>query len=214
LNRILVFISVFSSILPFIAGLRVLKKIDRNFDLIIFLFGVVFVLELSSTAMALTGLNNIWIGNSFRLIELFTYTYVFSAWIGTRAIQLQRNVLSALFLVFFLYTTIFVFKSIFVFNTYAHAVEALILVYFAGLLLFHTSGHTQLDLFRDPRFWFGSAVLFFFSVNLLVFGMAQYILQIDTTEFRQIWVIHSVSNVFFNLLCTVGFLCSWRARTL
>lgn len=84
-------------------------------------------------------------------------------------------------------------------------------VLFIGLALLYFYQLLQqqpvLALERQPLFWLNAGVLLYFSVNLFVFLLQNWLLQLPAADAVAVWSIHSVVNILANFFYTLGLLC-------
>jgi hypothetical protein len=64
---------------------------------------------------------------------------------------------------------------------------------------------------KSPIFWINSALIIYFSGSVFLFIFSEYLVENDPNAFLQIWGLHSIFNITFNVLLTVGFIHSKRA---
>lgn len=67
------------------------------------------------------------------------------------------------------------------------------------------------NLSRNPIFWINTALILYFSGSIFLFIFSEYLVQNDPNAFLQIWGLHSVFNIAFNVLLTIGFIHSKKA---
>jgi hypothetical protein len=199
-------ISGFSIALPLAIGLIKLKSLGREFGLVFVFIIISFAVEIITDIMSINRHNNLWLGNIFFLLECFFWSVIIRRWLETRKIRLFILIFLAAYLVFWGFTTFFVL-DFYKFNSYARAIESFVFVFLSCFLLIAVSTDTTQVIFKNPKFWFGSALLIYFSVNLIVFGTVNYISSNQGQLMNNTWMIHSVTNIFANLLFGVGFLC-------
>lgn len=80
----------------------------------------------------------------------------------------------------------------------------LALVYFYQLL--HQPVATAIE--QNPLFWVNAGVLVYFSGNLFLFMLQEWLSRNPPVQHVNYWAIHSVANILANLLYTVGLLCT------
>lgn len=84
-------------------------------------------------------------------------------------------------------------------------------VLFIGLALLYFYQFLQqqpvLPLKKQPLFWLNAGVLLYFSANLFVFLLQNWLTHLPATEAVAVWSIHSVVNILANSLYAVGLLC-------
>jgi hypothetical protein len=198
-------ISGFSILLPLTLGLVKLKSLEKEYVLPFVLVCVSFLVEIVADILSINKLNNLWLGNIFFLTECFLWCLILRQWLQSRKLRAFIFIFLAVYLVVWTFTTFFVL-DFYKFNSYARTLESFVFVFLSCFLMMAISTDTSQPLFRNPKFWFGSALLIYFSVNLIVFGTVNYMLT-QRTLMDNTWMIHSFTNIFANLLFAVGFLC-------
>lgn len=139
----------------------------------------------------------------FSIFWLFYYRFfkVFYSPFGMK-------VLLVIFLLFAILNAIFL-QKIDTFNTYARGFESLIMI--ALSLMAFNKIIVELDTrypTSQPVFWVNSAVLFYFSGNLVVFVMSNYISG-DNNLLLVSWGIHAILMAILNSFIAIGL---WQTR--
>ena len=198
-------ISGFSILLPLTLGLIKLKFLDKEYILLFILVCVSFIVEIVADILSINTRNNLWLGNIFFLVEGFLWSLILRQWLESKKLRAFIFIFLVVYLMLWIFTTFYVL-NFYKFNNYARSLESLIFVFLSCFLMMAISTDTSQIIFKNPKFWFGSALLIYFSVNLIVFGTVNYMATqralVDNT-----WMIHSFTNIFANLLFAVGFLC-------
>lgn len=198
-------ISGFSILLPLLAGLGKIKSLEKEYTLLFVLVAVSFAVEIVADALGLYHRNNLWLGNIFYLVECFFLSIIIARWLHSKKLRQFIIIFLAAYLPVWVFTTFFAL-DFYTFNHYARTIESFAFVFFSCFLLMAVSTDTSQVIFKNPKFWFGSALLIYFSVNLIVFGTFNYMSSVHGNA----WPIHSVTNIFANLLLAIGFLCTRR----
>lgn len=60
---------------------------------------------------------------------------------------------------------------------------------------------------HTPLFWVNAGVLVYFSGNLFLFMLQEWLSRTPQLHLQNYWVIHSVANIVANLLYAIGLLC-------
>ena len=202
--------SAFSSLLPAISGAAVYRSVGKVVRSIFIYFILFSCTEIVSLFLAREHENNLWLENIFIIAELVFYAKIIGVWLESKNINRVINILLLLWILTWVFTSAVLLKSIFVFNVYTHCFESMILISLAGMLLLKISSEFAGNLFLDTRFWVCSAILIFYSVNIVIFGLGKFILSVSFDNMGEVWVIHSVTNIFSNILFSIGFLCNLK----
>ena len=199
------FFSAASILLPLAGGILRFRSLSNDLKWLFLFFLVSAVTEFVAHILKMNSVNNLWLGNIFFLLECFFWSIIITWWLDSKKVRLFISVFLPAFLIFWAFTTFFVL-DFFVFNNYARTIESFAFVFLSCFLLIAVSTDTSEVIFKNPKFWFGSALLIYFSVNLIVFGTVNYILSNHGQLMDNTWMIHSVTNIFANLLFAIGFL--------
>lgn len=199
-------------ILLFFLGLFKLKSLGKDYVLLFVFVTISAAVEIASALLSMKGINNLWMGNIFFLVECFFLGIIIWQWLESKKLRIFIFVFLVTFLPVWVFTTFFVL-DFYKFNNYARAIESIVFVFLACFLLIAVSTDASQAIYKNPKFWFGSGLLIYFSVNLVVFGTVNYILLNREHLMDNTWVIHSVTNIFANLLFATGFLCIKRKAT-
>ncbi|UYZ62108.1 hypothetical protein [Hymenobacter weizhouensis] len=85
----------------------------------------------------------------------------------------------------------------------------LALVYFYQLL----QEPAEVPIEKQPLFWINAGVLLYFSGNLFLFMLQNWLNRMPQPNYNSYWAIHSVVNILANLLYAVGLLCKPQRLT-
>lgn len=61
---------------------------------------------------------------------------------------------------------------------------------------------------HNPLFWVNAGVLVYFSGNLFLFMLQEWLSRVAPLQHANYWAIHSVANIVANLLYAAGLLCA------
>jgi len=88
--------------------------------------------------------------------------------------------------------------------------KALLLIFLSGFALIRVSEEVEPMIFRNSKFWFLTASLLYFSGSLLVFCLENQIIKSNMSN--QFWAIHSLCNIFTNILFSISLLCNSKHK--
>lgn len=173
---------------------------------------VLFVLLLLS--LALDGISlylleqkmhNRWILNSYTIVEYFVYCSFFLMVLQTTNIRK-----------FFLIGYIAVGSILFYFtlkdfwthiNDITMGIESIVMIFSSAAYFYIMLRQLKYDSpFSNPFFWLNSAILIYFSGSFFVFIFIDY--RVPNMSW-DLWNIHSIVRIIFNLLLVIGF---WKTR--
>ena len=98
------------------------------------------------------------------------------------------------------------------FNASSRSVASLILVAASAFTLLELNKESFGSMFRQPRFWVGSAALLYFASTLVLFALSNVLLGWSVRRALMGYAFHAIMNVITNLIYAGGFLCQFQAQ--
>ena len=196
----LYYLSFVSGLMPFILGLILFRKLNPALKSLLLLFGIGLLIEVLGYYLYFFAKiqNNIWLYHFYTLIEYSLLIAVFSYWQKNFKLKRMLRISIPGFAVLWIGAKFF-FESFDQPDSYTTSLECVLLVGISFRTLYVVNQEHMKALFREPRFWVSSAVLIYFSSNLLTFALPNLAVN---------WGFHhAVVNVTSNLLYAGGFLC-------
>lgn len=198
LPEILIYLSILSPIGPIIL-LLILK--GKRTTAIHILTGVVLISFLSDIIcfiLAKNRLNNSVIVNTYFIIQFFLLLYFYHCQIRNKKIIYITVIV---FIFFFVTNTIFV-QPFNTFQNWLHVAGGLIFIcYSTGYYISVSRSVPPMDPFHSSPFWINTAVFYYFSFNLFLFIVTNYVFtQLPKEEIRVFWTFHNFNNIIKNLL--------------
>ena len=205
LANIMNYLSIFSGLLPVIAAFYNYKYLDRVLRVIAIFFIISTFFDFLLFVTPLLGVKN----NS-PFIHLFMVIYVaFFGWIyyNSQQIPLLKKItviLSILALIAIGYnaldgSNLMSFPTV-SYTSLSVVFNILSLLYFYQLL--NGTAFTHIE--KQAMFWFNSAVLFYFGINIFLFMLFE---RIVSHHGGDLWLIHDITNIIANILYSVALLC-------
>ncbi|MFT6923963.1 MAG: hypothetical protein ACJA1C_002983 [Crocinitomicaceae bacterium] len=194
-------------LIPVIIGLVKFNKAGLAERSIVYLVVLALVAELISSALWRVEMNNLFISHILTPIELFLLLSYYGRQFGSRFRLLVLGV-ACLFVIFAI-IDMTVLHSPFKMNALAKTVECIILIVLSLVVWGKTMIALQSNTLNStPLFWINSAVLIYFSANILLFIFSLKIL--NTGELAiWIWKIHFVFMTIYYLLISIGL---WKIK--
>lgn len=200
---ILLFLSRFSVLIPFLFLLRAnpafTGKILRGISV---LLAIAAVSDLICYVMLKKGLSNIAVINSYFIIQFYVLSYIYSLYLKNKTVLIIALVTYTGFTIF---NTVFI-QSFSEMQSWSDGLQSLL---FIALSI---SCHLQLH--KNPPaderlssliLWFNLGVLFYFSLNLYLFMVSNYIFNNESVENSIIsWSFHNLFNIVKNVLFAIG----------
>ncbi len=184
------------SLIPIAVGLVKLRRLDREQRLLLVLCGIVLLTEIISKVL-IYGFktSNMVVGNVYFIIELFLLFMIF------RGVFLKAKILSTIKLYVILLTGMTLLYNTFVIGWFSlnmifRVIESFTIILFALGYYFFTLNDVKVEkLERDSMFWISTAVLIYFSGNLFLFVVNNYLVANQSSKlYYSLWaIIHSTT---------------------
>jgi hypothetical protein len=205
LGNILNYLSLFSGLIPVMAGLYNYKNLDKVLKI-----AAIFFIISSFSDILLFIIPKFGVKNNSPFLHLFT---VISILFYGRIYYLSFHIpffkritaaLSILTIIVLAYNAISG-DGIMSFPTISYTflsvvLNVLSLLYFYQLLNNQVFTHIE----KQAMFWLNSGVLFYFGINIFLFML---FVRMETNSGGDLWVIHDITNIFANVLYSVALLC-------
>ncbi len=189
-----------------VVGLLKYKSATKPFKLIVVYFLVCLITEGCASTMSLMKLNNSLVGNIFYITEgvilLGFYYLVF----GEKEFFIPSIIIGIAYVIYGIYTTT-VDPGPWVYNANFRAGESLMIQALSAYALIRISKEEDVHLFSHPGFWISSGFFIYFSVNIVVFVSASFLVEGNVRLTQHTWFIHSIVNLIANFIFTFGLLC-------
>ncbi len=198
-----------TSILIILIGALNFKTLKRSLPLrVLFCLIIIsLIVDVVGRIMQFNGIHNIWLYNTYTLIEysLFTLFYL-------SLFSIKRNMKIVIGVFYIMALTVMIIITISQsfhehLNSVAMGLRSLILICFAALYFKDMLSKLEYDTpWENPFFWINSGILLFFSGGFFIFIFSDYR---DTTRMINLWDIHNIIHIIYNILIIIGF---WKAR--
>lgn len=200
-------LSALSGLLPIgAAGLRY-RTYGGTLRLLAWFFVVSGLFDLASVITDHWNIRNLPLFHLFSVVNLLFLSAFYHRIIQGRRWRQAIWVAAGLILLFTLYRAVlpgglWQFPSA-VMTAQCGLFMALALLYFYQWL--HQPVLTAIE--HNPLFWVNAGVLVYFSGNLFLFMLQEWISRTPQPHHANYWAIHSVANIVANLLYAIGLLC-------
>ena len=187
-----------AALLPSAVGLLRYRHLNRPMRLVLYHCLIGFVLNASTTVLAMLTIRNLFLGHLSTLLEFVLLVSAYRLVLATP--EQPKRWLFWSMLVFALVAmlnTVFV-QRIGQFNSYIKVPEAIFMVglsllYFRKLLV----GKPIARLERHPWFWVNAMVLVYFASDFMIFAYSNYILLYSKSLGIHIWFVHALFLILF-----------------
>jgi len=202
---ILNILSMFSSIIPLIAGIVVYRCLTKPLKILLILFVVGAVVELIGYYFLIKQTQSVWVFHVYTLLEFSLLVLVFSYWQKGRIRKWLRFSIGVFFLMWL--AAKFSIEGVDEWDSYTGTFEGVFLIAVSAGTFFNLIGENLESLLYDSRFWVASAVLIYFSGTLLTFALSNTIAGSADYNLFKLTLFHPILNIISNLCYAGGFLC-------
>jgi len=151
----------------------------------------------------------------YNIITGLEFTFYFFFYYSIYRVWQAKKVMFALMLVYLggFLINIFFIQGRNVFHTYSYMAGCLFVImasiyYFLEMFRYPQTG----SIMRDPAFWITSALLFYYTCVLPVFGILNYISSMSRSLNLVLKFIINLTNILLYSLFTLAFLCKLSIR--
>lgn len=202
LAEILRYLSILSPIFPVILLLTIKSKRTKIINILTSVVLVSFLSDIIGFIMVNNRLNNSAVSNTYFVIQFFLLMYFYSLQVSNKKLVYIAVIL---FTVFFTINTIFVQP----FNTYQSwlrvAGAITFIGYSIGYYLQMLRTMPPVDPFHFYPFWINSGIYYYFSFNLFLFLITNYVFtHMSNEEIKAFRGFHNFNNIIKNLLFTAA----------
>ncbi|MDQ3049770.1 MAG: hypothetical protein M3Q95_02675 [Bacteroidota bacterium] len=204
--KTLAYISGFSILLPAITGLLKFPQAGKAMRVIIGYLLICLMVECIAMYMNSIKMNNNLVGDLFYITEGLIFISFFYLVYDEKEFAIPAVLLALVYFAYGLFTT-FVDPGYLEYNGNFRAAESLMIQALTAYALIKISKQENLQLLQNPEFWISAGLFIYFSVNIAVFFTAEFLFENNVMLMRKTWLIHSVVNIFANLIFTFGLIC-------
>ncbi len=196
-------------LLPFIISLINFGKINLILKPIFWLVVINVVVEIVNYVHVFFNQTNNYLFQYYTIVEFALISLFYSFFFKNYFKPIFINFLIPLFFIaaFIDYK---VYSNYSMYN-FSPSVECIMLIFYSLYFIYYILNNLIFDnLLKEPVFWVNTAILFYFSGNLILFIFSNYIAKSDPSGYSVLWsVIHTFFNILFNVILTVGF---WKTK--
>ncbi|HET9055302.1 MAG TPA: hypothetical protein VFN30_00500, partial [Chitinophagaceae bacterium] len=192
----LVYSSIFSTLIPI--GLFLVKK-SKGFIVAIFILVVIsFLFDMINLITVFSGYRGFYSFNTYFILQFLLLSYIFSLLLDNKKF-VYTSVL--LFVIFTFYVSLGV-QGFAEYQSWTRTTGGIILLtysvlYYRQLLITLPAQNIS----QYAPFWINSAVFLYFSFNLFLFIIANYVFKNFSNEIGMtVWGFHNINNIVKNIL--------------
>ena len=204
--------STYASFLPFLLGLVTWRRNARSVRFLVLLSVVACTTEMISALLAYQRIPNLFLFHFYPPVELVFILVIYGIELRESISGWVFRAIGICFVGYSILNTI-LWQPLQVFNTNGRGVESLLLVILSVI-------YTTLQLKRDhglksgeAMFWVNTAVLLYFSLNLVFFFMSNYLNEHFSQQFTSyIWNFHAGLSFVRYLFFTIAIYIDWKSN--
>jgi hypothetical protein len=207
LEIVFVKLSQLSVLLPCLTGISRFRRLNKTFKTLLFFFVFSLLIEVLASVSKVIYRTNMPLLHIFTLVEFSILLYVFLAFFQRNCTIRISILLLYIIFAFLAILDLLVFKGPLLPNTFSRTFGSLVLT-FLSLLYYLRFFRESTDeiVWRQSMFWFSTAVLVYFSLNVFFFMMFNVFLSLDY-KFADIGVnLHDGYNIIANALFAAVFI--------
>jgi hypothetical protein len=206
---VLMDVSIASSFLPLIISVIHYRHLNELLRPLFILFVISGVIEITNKVHLEIGVNNLYIFHIFTVLEFTLISLFYSRFFKRYFNSILIKIPIILFLgVCVVDYAINGFKFI---DSFSISIESIVLIFYSLLLFYLVLKNLVFDnLLAAPVFWINTAILVYFSGNLVLFVFSNYMMANSNNTHFILWaLIHSFLNIVYNILLSFGF---WKTK--
>lgn len=194
------YLSTLSILLPLIFGAIFFKSLTRPIKILFGYIVVAALLEFLGAILFFQGKNNMPLYHIYTFFEFTILSLVYYTLFNQLLHKIGVLILSVAFLVY-MANLIITHSAFDEFNTITRTIESAILIlYFLTYILHSSRENTGKTLELNPYFILTSGLLIYFAGTVCVFLFLEHL---EGNSFLSAWSIHSVLNIFLNVIYAV-----------
>lgn len=202
------YISSFFVVIPLIIGIQTKFLLQRkNISLFILLI-IVFFIEILNVVCSRLGVNNMFIFDFYTPIEFILFALFYKSFFDSFSKSPIHYALIGAFVCVAVCDSFFI-NDFFTINNFSDSLEAIIFILYSLTAFFFIMKRMMFDdLLNTPFFWINIAILIYFAGNLFLFMFSNYLQNNDRAQYLAVYNIHSITNIIYYILISIGF---WRS---
>ena len=203
---ILVYISIFSSVLPLLIGIYKLRLVNRGLKILVLFLTIGFIIDIVSIRFITSYQVNLGLVHFYYLIE---YTCIMSIIFFWQESLRMKRLFQLLFLLYILFwfcakCTFEPFNGLY---SLTASVSYVLLALGAGYTLFIVIGNRLQSLVSYQNFWVLLSFVIYYTGTLMLIALQGILINFSKEEIFLAASINWSLKILFNILITAGFLC-------
>lgn len=201
---LLSYASFFSIIVPLSIGFYCRKRFDAAARMLFYLICASLLAEVCMFGLHLVHVKNLSVLRVYTLVEFTLISLFFIKAIPSPRLQAFIRIMILVFLLVAggdLYVNGFGQM-----DNITSAFESIVLMLYTIIAFYYlVVDPTHSEILSNPLFWFYSAILMFYACDMFIFIFSNYIQHHYPNKSFEFFGIHSVNNIIFHLLISLGF---------
>lgn len=201
----LAYLGVISAALVVIVGIVRFPRLPTEMRILLAFFIFFLFVNIFSLLFSLKAGNNLWFYHLSTLIEFCAFVAVLSFWQPTKKSRLVLRLLAVVFFAFWLLAKLYVedFRH---FDSFTSSFRSALLVMVALYVVSSLFQHDWQKPARDFRFWVLSAMLIYYTADVVFIALSNLIVNLPPSDVLRLWSIHWLFGILANALYLVSFL--------
>lgn len=201
-------ISSFSILIPLLSIFISRDNISSNYRPLVVLVLVGFITEVLNVYSLIINQNNDLIVRCYTFFETVLITYFY--YVFFKKYFNSKWFLLIVIIFPFIAAMDYAINGLENFDNYDTAFESISFSVLSLWAFYYVMKKVLFEkLTEEPFFWFNCGILLYFGANLTLFIFDNYMLKYRTSSHIALWAMHSVLNIFYNIILAVGF---WKTK--
>lgn len=208
MSTFLIYISTAFVLVPLLYGIIKKCYLQRDIFPVFILLIITFFVEIINTWCGLKGMNNMFIFSIYTPIEFILFTLFYKYFFDSIRNSNFHYFLILFFLCVATFDTFFI-NDYLTINNFSPSIESIVFILYSLIAFFFIMKKLMFqNLLNTSFFWINIAILIYFAGNLFLFLFSNHLQQSDHAQYLALYNIHSVTNIIYYILITIGF---WKA---
>lgn len=171
------------------------------------------IVEIVGLILALNGLKNGFVLNTFSIAELFLIGLIYKLEIRSKKFNIYFLISFMCYLVSFLLNVCFL-KGYNNLNSLTTSISSILIISFCIYYFTYTLNKMEItSLTKNYFFWLNGAFFFYFTCSLFIFIFSTYILNEKSKQHRYLWLINYFLSIIYNLIICLSIYKWKKAKT-
>lgn len=204
-------LSALSAVLPLIAAAVNVRHLNSVLKPAAVLFLLAALFELILVLSIRAGFaNNMPLIHLYIAVSLTFFSLIYYRAFQAAALRRLVMVLGPAVVLMVLVNAAFI-QGIWAYPSLSNTLQSIVLIMFSLLFFYQIFTRQEyVHIEKQPMFWINSGVLIYFSVNIFLFMLFNLVI---AQQQQELYAIHSVTNIFSNILYATGLLCKPHKTT-